>query len=169
MTYNETLLRKIRIITWIFIIGLILSGVTAIPLESELKILHNLVTDGNAPRSFVPSGFAEWILKVEQGLTSTNATFPFLAYGTDWLAFGHIVIGIAFWGAVKDPVRNSWLYDFGLIACALIIPWALCFGSIRGIPLAWRFIDCSFGIFGAIPLLIIKKWLSQMNLQVPSK
>ena len=26
--------------------------------------------------------------------------------------------------------------------------------DIRGIPLAWRLIDCSFGVIGAIPLLI---------------
>jgi len=44
------------------------------------------------------------------------------------------------------------LFDFGLIACALIIPYAFIFGGIRGIPIWWRLIDCSFGIFGAIPL-----------------
>ncbi|MDB6055316.1 MAG: hypothetical protein JWN25_2839 [Verrucomicrobiales bacterium] len=167
MTFNETLLKKIRLLTWFFMMGLFLSGVTAIPLHSELQLLHKMVANGAVARGFVPTGFAEWILKVEQGLSSTNAKYPFLAYGTDWLAFGHIVITIAFWGAVKDPIRNRWLYDFGLIACALIIPWALVLGQVRDIPLGWRLIDCSFGVFGAIPLLIIRHWLSQMNLQAP--
>jgi hypothetical protein len=41
-----------------------------------------------------------------------------------------------------------------LIACAGVIPLALIAGQIRGIPLPWRLIDCSFGVFGALPLLI---------------
>ena len=62
----------------------------------------------------------------------------------DWLAFGHIVIAVAFLGAWRDPVGNRWLFDFGLIACVLVIPWALVFGALRGIPWWWRLIDCSF-------------------------
>jgi hypothetical protein len=41
----------------------------------------------------------------------------------------------------------------GLVACAGVIPLALICGPIRGIPFYWRLIDCSFGVFGALPLL----------------
>lgn len=68
------------------------------------------------------------------------------------MAFGHFVIAIVFIGAWRDPVRNIWLFEFGLIACALVIPYALIFGAVRGIPMWWRLIDCSFGVFGAMPL-----------------
>jgi hypothetical protein len=68
-----------------------------------------------------------------------------------------LVIAIAFIGAWRDPVRNIWLFDFGLIACALVIPYALIFGGIRGIPIWWRLIDCSFGLLGAIPLWMCKR------------
>jgi hypothetical protein len=88
--------------------------------------------------------------------------FPFLYYGTDWLAFGHFVIAIAFIGALRDPVRNCWLYTFGMISCALVIPYALIFGGLRGIPLWWRLIDCSFGVFGFIPLWFCKKWAEEL-------
>jgi hypothetical protein len=57
-----------------------------------------------------------------------------LAYGTDWLAFAHLVIAIAFLGPLKDPVRNIWVVEFGMIACLLVIPLALICGPIRGIP-----------------------------------
>lgn len=86
-----------------------------------------------------------------------TAKHPFLAYGTDWLAFGHFVIAIAFVGAWRDPARNRWLFDFGLIACALVVPYALVMGGWRGIPLWWRLIDCSFGVLCAIPLWLCRR------------
>ncbi|HSH39366.1 MAG TPA: hypothetical protein VK993_11325 [Chthoniobacterales bacterium] len=66
-----------------------------------------------------------------------------MQYGTDWLAFGHIVIAIFFAGPLIDPVRNLWVIRAGQIACVLVIPLALVCGDIRGIPLWWRAIDCS--------------------------
>ena len=34
--------------------------------------------------------------------------YPLLAYGTDWLAFSHLVLAVVFLGAWRDPVRNRW-------------------------------------------------------------
>lgn len=132
---------------WLFVVALVASGLTAIPLESELNFLaHSMGTAGDA------GSLAGWISKVNVGLHETNAHFPFLAYGTDWLAFAHIVIAVAFLGALRDPVRNIWLFQFGMIACAMVIPWALIMGGVRGIPFGWRLIDCSFGVVGIVPL-----------------
>ena len=58
-----------------------------------------------------------------------NLIGQLLFYSTDWLAFGHFVIAIAFVGALRDPVRNRWLFDFGLIACVLVVPYAVVFGT----------------------------------------
>jgi hypothetical protein len=69
------------------------------------------------------------------------------------------MIAIVFIGALRDPVRNRWLFDFGLIACVLVIPFALIFGGLRGIPFWWRLIDCSFGVFGFIPLWLCRKYV----------
>jgi len=96
-------------------------------------------------------------------LNDTSTNRPFLFYGTDWLAFGHFVIAIAFIGALRDLVRNRWLFDFGLIACALVIPFALIFGAVRGIPFWWRLIDCSFGVFGFVPLWFCRKWTRELE------
>jgi hypothetical protein len=68
-----------------------------------------------------------------------------------------------FVGAWRDPVRNRWLFDFGLIACALVIPWALVFGEVRGIPVWWRMIDCSFGVMGAVPLWLCRGWVRRIR------
>ncbi|MGD0815144.1 MAG: hypothetical protein ABSA83_16215 [Verrucomicrobiota bacterium] len=105
-----------------------------------------------ASASDARNGFDRWIITVQGGLRDSCARHPWLAYGTDWLAFAHIVIAIFFIGPLIDPVRNIWVVQAGLIACALVIPLALICGPIREIPLGWRLIDCSFGIVGAIPL-----------------
>ncbi len=155
----KTLQQRIRILLWIFIIGLVVSGATAIPLETELKLLVQIPgADGNTEHS----GFATWLLKVRDALVTTNAKYPFIAYGTDWLAFAHFVIAIAFIGPLRDPVRNVWVVEFGMIACALVVPFALMMGSVRGIPIGWRLIDCSFGVLGIVPLWFCRHLIKQL-------
>lgn len=149
---HEQTLRRIKLLTSLFIVGLFLSGVTAIPLLQETNWL-------------VEQFDVLWLLRVHAALEQTQSLYPFLFYGTDWLAFGHFVIAIAFVGALRDPVRNRWLFDFGLIACALVIPYALFFGALRGIPFWWRLIDCSFGIFGTVPLWLCRKWTRALEKQ----
>ena len=63
-----------------------------------------------------------------------------------------MVIAVAFIGPLRDPVKNVWVIDFGMIACAAVIPLALICGPIRGIPFWWQLIDCSFGVVGIVPL-----------------
>jgi hypothetical protein len=158
---NRPLLLQSRInyLTWLFIIGLVLSGATAIPLPTELNLLAQFpgLTNGS-------SELAQWLVRVREALAQVQSEHPFLFYGTDWLAFGHFVIAIAFIGALRDPVRNRWLFDFGLIACVLVVPYALVFGAGRGIPIWWRLIDCSFGIFGFIPLWFCRRWAIELEM-----
>ena len=155
MTHSDHL-RRIRFWLAVFILGLVLSGITAFPLESELSWLVSILHAGWLRPISEFSGLLSWIERVDDALRNTNAIYPFLAYGTDWLAFAHLMIAIAFVGAWIDPVRNKWLITFGLIACAGVIPLALIAGPIRGIPLPWRLVDCSFGLFGSVPLLLCR-------------
>jgi hypothetical protein len=146
-------LRKIRFWLLLFITGLVLSGVTAFPLETELRgILHLLQTGAARPLART-THLLPWMARVYDALSTTNQRYPSLAYGTDWLAFAHLVIALAFIGPYRDPVRNEWVITFGLLACAAVPFLALIAGPVRGIPLGWLLIDCSFGVLGAIPLL----------------
>jgi hypothetical protein len=160
---TSTRLRRIRILLIGFIAGLVLSGLTAFPLEWELNVLAQML--GAAPLSSPQeySGLLFWVVKVRNGLRQTNAQFPFLAYGTDWLAFAHLMIAVAFIGPLREPVRNKWIVDWGLICCAAIIPLALICGPLRGIPFYWRLIDCSFGVVGAIPLLWCRRLIGELE------
>jgi hypothetical protein len=67
------------------------------------------------------------------------------------------MIALVFVGALRDPVRNIWLFEFGMIACVMIIPFALVAGGFRGIPFDWRLIDCAFGVIGFIPLWFARR------------
>jgi hypothetical protein len=154
------LLRQIRWLISLFIVGLILSGVTAFPLEWELGLLTRWL-DANLA---APDGSLRWwIARVNQALTETGRAHPFLAYGTDWLAFGHIIIALFFIGPWLDPIRNAWVLKIGLVACAGVIPIAMICGSVRGIPFYWRLIDCSFGVIGAVPILICLKLIARLK------
>jgi hypothetical protein len=158
---SETLRRRIRILLWVFIAGVVASGVTALPLEAEAKLLARILAPGSRVGLVLP-GMAQWLATVRDGLVESSARYPFLAYGTDWLAFGHFVIAIAFIGPLRHPVRNAWVVDFGMIACVLVVPFALVAGEARGIPLWWRLVDCSFGVFGIVPLWFCRKMIHEL-------
>ncbi|MGW7099191.1 hypothetical protein [Streptomyces sp. NPDC054838] len=150
MSERSALQRRIR--TWLalFIVCLVLSGLTAFPLVSELHWANAVVSH-------------EWLRRVGDGLDRADAQYPFLLYGTDWLAFAHLVIAVFFYGVHRDPVRNVWIVEAGMIACAGIVPLALICGPIRGIPFGWSLIDMSFGLFGIIPLLALRRLIKRLE------
>lgn len=153
-------LAKVRLNLAIFLTGLILSGLTAFPLRTELPIVIN--TLGHLGFS-AQSALMMWLSKVDEVLETTGQQYPFLAYGTDWLGFAHLVVAMAFIGAWRDPVRNKWLFTFGILNCALVIPFAIIAGEFRGIPFYWRLVDCSFGVFGSIPLFLCLRYVARME------
>lgn len=155
------LLRSIRLWLAIFILGLVLSGVTAFPLQHELSLLDHLSNHLNLPQHL--PALAIWIARVHTALTDSNIRYPFLAYGTDWLAFGHLVIAAAFILPYRDPIRYQGIITWGVIACAGVLPLAFIAGPIRGIPLFWRLIDSSFGLFGCLPLLLIRNRIRRLE------
>jgi hypothetical protein len=115
------------------------------------------------------SGLTYWIVTVRNGLRATYAAYPFIAYGTDWLAFAHVMIAVAFIGPLRDPVRNIWVITFGMIACVAIIPTVLICGALRGIPFYWQLIDCSFGIVGIVPLWLCYRYARELETIEPYK
>ena len=133
---------------WIifFMAALFISGLSAIPARSGINFLYRMTED----IGFVHS----WMERVHEGINDTADKYPFLFYGYDWLAFAHFVLAILFIGPLRNPVKNIWVIEFGIIACLLVIPFAFIAGHFRGIPLWWRLIDCSFGIAGMIALII---------------
>jgi len=154
--YDKSLLVRIRIILSAFVFVLLASGVTTLALETGVGWAKNSYVTLQFP------AFEFWLLKVHEALAATNDKYPFLAYGTDWLAFAHFVIAIAFIGPLRDPVRNIWVVQFGMLACILVVPFALMAGSVRGIPLGWRMLDCLFGVIGLPVLYVCYNWIQKL-------
>ena len=154
-------LRIVRMLIIIVMAGLILSGISALPIETELQKAEEVANQLGWDNSLT-----SWILLCQEGITATNRKYPFIAYGTDWLAFAHFVIAIAFLGPLMEPLRNKWVITFGVIAAVLIIPFAFTAGAVRGIPLFWRLIDCSFGIVGGCLLAICLRRINRIERRV---
>lgn len=138
-----------------FIVCLVISGATAIPVVTELEFATRILPRGTA--------IGDWLDTVYMAVLKQQQEAPFLAYGYDWLAFAHFVLAILFIGPLKDPVRNVWVIEFGMIACALVIPYALIAGSMRGLPFWWQLVDCTFGVIGFIPLLIVRRKIDRLE------
>ena len=153
---NNQRRRRIKICIWIMITGLAISGLTAFPLETELAWLVANTSD-------LPAVMRVWLNDTYLAILNTNKQYPNLSYGTDWLAFAHLMIAILFIGPLRDPVKNIWVIEFGMIACILIFPLAFIAGHIRHIPVFWRIIDCSFGAIGIIPMIICYRNINQLR------
>jgi hypothetical protein len=152
----KQLLNRIRVIIIFFIVALMVSGITAFPLETELHWLLGY-------RNHMPTGLAVFFTNVYEALHYTNLHYPMLAYGYDWLAFAHIVIALFFIGPLKDPIKNIWVIEWGMLACMAVIPLAFIAGPVRGIPFYWKCIDCSFGVFGIVPLYLLWRWIKKLE------
>lgn len=148
-------LRIIKRLIALFVIIILLSGLTAIPIAPELNALLGLLARG--------SDVHEWLKRVLSGYTEVKERYPYLLYGYDWLAFAHFILAILFMGAYRDPVKNVWIIEFGMISCMLVIPLAGIAGYFRHIPAGWQLVDCSFGVFGYIPLKIIHNKITVLS------
>lgn len=145
-----------------FASALILSGATAIFARAGLRLVSPLFEAGSLLDSYWPS-MAAWLALVHQAIEETYARYPFLAYGYDWLAFGHFIISIPFLMAVRDPRKHAWVLSYGMAACLALLPFALVFGAIRGIPLFWRIVDTLFGLGGLAVLLILRRQMKKLE------
>lgn len=165
---TSELKRRFRFVLVLFIVALIASGITAFPLRWELNVLASWMGIRAEADPASLSGLTYWIAYVRSGLEQSHGAYPFLAYGTDWLAFAHIVIAVFFIGPLREPTRHDWILISGIIACIGVVPLALICGPLRGIPMYWRCIDCSFGVVGILPLiycLAISRKLKTMSTQ----
>ncbi|MCE3294844.1 MAG: hypothetical protein K0R65_558 [Crocinitomicaceae bacterium] len=136
-----------------FMTILILSGVTAFPIDSEMNWLY-------MNRSFFPDNISDWIFSIWRDIQNTPDT---LFYGTDWLAFAHIIISLFFIPVYRNPVKHQVNLHIGMIACLAVFPLAFICGPIRGIPFAHQLIDCSFGVIGFAVLFFINNQINRLK------
>lgn len=142
--------KQVKALIVVLAAGLFLSGVTAIPLEWELGLLNKWFDNG-------------WIDQVNDAVVYTNQEMPFMAYGTDWLAFAHVILAILVIGTFRRPEEHRWIFQFGMIASVLILPVAGFFGELRGIPWGWRLIDMSFALVAFPMFWYVERWVKSVR------
>jgi len=143
-------LTRARCMLAVVAFGLLVSGVTIWPALTELKTAVHYVW-GDGPPDGVLHAF---VLRAIEGLEKVESEYPFLLYAHDWLAFAHIGLAILFAGAIRDPVRNIWVVQYGLIMCILVpVLEGICI-PIRGLPLRWFWIDFAFAPGAGLPLWV---------------
>lgn len=141
-----------------FMLALVVSGLTAVPLVWLTTVFADLV---------LPFGgsLSAWAQQAADAVAAVDANYPLLFYGTDWLAFAHVVIAMAFIGPYRDPLRNKWVVEWGLLCCACVPLLAFLWAPVRDIPLFWRCVDASFGVFGAVPLWAVLRRIRRMEVR----
>ncbi|MBA3665170.1 MAG: hypothetical protein H0W61_13305 [Bacteroidetes bacterium] len=144
---------KLKRVLLCFILLLVISGLTAFPVRTEIDFLIKHIG------SFPPA-LQEWIKHLK---SSIDATPDVILYGTDWLAFAHIVIAMFFIPVYLDPVKYKLNVIVGMIACLGVFPLAFICGPIRGIPFFHQLIDCSFGLGGIALLFWVYTLINQIE------
>jgi len=84
---RRQLLRRIRAYLRLFLLGLVLSGMTAFPIAAEVALLESWAGEGSRIGNEWPV-MGTWIAHV-QGVTAIDHKYPFAACVTDWFAFAH--------------------------------------------------------------------------------
>ncbi len=146
-------MKAIRTHLLLFISLLVISGLTAFPIETEIDFMMSVI-------NYFPSFFQNWIKLLYQDIHNTPAV---MFYGTDWLAFAHVVIALFFIPVYLNPTLYKINLQIGIAACLLIFPLAFICGSIRNIPFFHQLIDCSFGIIGAAYLYYILRKINNLK------
>lgn len=138
-----------------FVSLLIISGITAFPIHTEINYLF-------ANRAIFPEFLIHWIEKL---YTIIHQTPDIMFYGTDWLAFAHIIIALFFIPVFIDPIKYKVNIRIAMLACVLVFPLAFICGPIRGIPFFHQLIDCSFGLIGIAYLYFIYYKINRLNIK----
>ncbi len=149
----------------IIVFGLLVSGITVWPAVPELKMIVHIAWGDTGPTGALHS----FVLQVIEGLEYVDVNYPFMFYAHDWLAFAHIVLAILFAGAIRDPVRNVWIVQCGLIMCVLVPVLAGICIPIRGLPSIWFWIDFSFAPLAGLPLWIALRDIRQAEQSLTGK
>ena len=154
--HENQLRKKIKVAIVLTIIGLLFNGISAVPLRTELSIL---LSKPNA----LPKFLADWWTYVNQGVNETSDNYNFMRYGFDWLAFAHMLIAIAFFGPLKDPIKNEWVIKWGMIASGLSVLMALGWERLRAIPMWWSFIDAGIALVAFLILWLCSRWVQELK------
>lgn len=140
--------------------ALVVSAVGTFELVATARATAALLASPPLAATARSLGILPWLTDAARALDGVAATAPSLLYLADWLAFAQLALAVLFFMAVREPVRHAWVLTFGMGVSLAVLPLALVAGAVRGIPLAWRLVDCAIGLAAFLLL-----WLAQRALR----
>ncbi len=162
-TVEATSIRKrIRLLLVVFVVGLAFGCQMVLFVRPELAWLNRILGPGTRTERIWPA-MSAWINHLHQGITTTYAEYPFIAYCMDWLVLAQVGFMIIFIGAVIDPVRNLWIIRSGMVICLLHVVTAAVSGGLHGVPFFWQILDASFGVVGVVVLYAAYRYVGYLK------
>ena len=84
----------------------------------------------------------------------------------NWLLLA--ILATVLWGitgVTQKLSTNNISFELSMVwfSAAFLPISALIAGSVRQIPMGWRLIDCSFGVFGVLPLCYALRLTKELN------
>ena len=159
--HSSGLLTRIRLCLGILIAILLVNGITGFSLIRGSEACLNILA--RTAHLSAGSPLFDWLSQVHHALVVSAGSTPFLAYSTDSLALAYILFALLFLGPYRDPVRNQWVINFGLVGCLAILLLAAIAGPLRGVAVSWRMVNACFALACALPLLLCRHYLSLLK------
>jgi hypothetical protein len=111
----------------------------------------------------MPDFLVNWWEEVLIAISDTCQKYPLVLYGYDWLGFAHWLIALAFFGPLRNPIKNQWVVEWGMMASGLTILMALIGERFRDIPFFWSVIDALIGVGAFIILWACNRWINELK------
>lgn len=159
---KQKILKRVQLWLLLFVLGLGVSLQMVWLVVPEIQWLNGTFGAGTAWSDAYPM-LGDWLAVLETSILETYRTYPVIVYCMDYLVFAHIVLIIALLGAVRDPVKNVWVIQFGMIGCGLMIPFTFGMGYLRGIPWFWLCLDSMFVWLGFIVLMMAYRGIKKFR------
>ena len=146
----------------ICILGLMFGFQMVLFVQPEITWLDHMFGPDTSMNGLFPA-LSTWIHHLAEGINDTYTRYPFIAYCMDWLAMAQLGFIVMFIGAYKNPTKNLWVIQAGMIVCLLHIATAFLSGLSRGIPWFWQLLDSSFGIIGFVILYCVYRYTLRLK------
>ena len=101
-----------------------------------------------------------WLRHIQLQLGRDSHRHPMLHYGADLFAFVELAFALVLISPLRNPVRNQWVIQSGILACCCLIPFALILGPWHGLPMAWRIVSCVVALCGIAPLMLCRHYIT---------
>jgi len=146
----------------VFVAGLVFGCQMVLFVRPELAWLNSILGPGTRTEQIWPE-MSAWVNHLHQGITTTYAEYPFIAYCMDWLVLAQAGFIILFIGAIIDPLRNIWIIRSGMVICLLHVVTAVASGGLHGVPVFWQILDASFGVVGLVVLYAAYRYVGYLK------